>query len=100
MNEAETRERRASLLPSSISSPPSLFNLLLLCAETTEPAPSPREPSLAAMPLPCAPLGPQRPFHHASAPCPTPSQHVRSPWPPAKAWGCQQRQRDRNLTAR
>lgn len=48
--------------------PLTLFNLLLLCAETTEPAPSPREPSLAAMPLPCAPLGPQRPFHHASAP--------------------------------
>lgn len=56
----------------SPSLPLTPFNLLLLCAQTTEPAPSPQEPSLAAMPLPCAPLGPQRLFHHASAPCPTP----------------------------
>lgn len=56
----------------SPSLPLTPFNLLLLCAPTTEPAPSPCEPSLAAMPLPRAPLDPQRPFHHASAPCPAP----------------------------
>lgn len=41
MSEAETREKRASLLPSSLSSPPTPFNLLLLCAQTAEPAPRP-----------------------------------------------------------
>lgn len=63
----------------SPSLPLTPFNLLLLCAETTEPAPSAHKPSLAAMPLPCAPLGPQRPFHHASAPCPAPCPTCAEP---------------------
>lgn len=63
----------------SPSLPLTPFNLLLLCALTTEPAPSPCEPSLAAMPLPCAPLDPQRPFHHASTPCPAPCPTCAEP---------------------
>lgn len=84
----------------SPSLPHSLQPASPLCSDHRTRPLTPLEPSLAAVPLPCAPLGPQRPFHHASAPCPAPAQHVRSPWPPAKAPGCPQRPRDRHLTAR
>lgn len=74
----------------SLSLPSTCFSFVL---RPQNPPPRPCEPLWLPVPLPCAPLGPQRPFHHASAPCPALSQHVRSPWPPAKAWGCQQRPR-------
>lgn len=62
--------------PSLPLSPSTCFSFVL---RPQSPPPRPVSQSLAAMPLPCAPLGPQRPFHHASAPCPAPCPTCAEP---------------------
>lgn len=101
-SEAETRERRASLLPSSLSSPPShsLQPASPLCSDRRTRPLVPVSHLWLPCPCPVPPWVPKGRFITPQLPAPPPTQHVRSPWPPAKAWGCQQRQRDRNLTAR
>lgn len=72
LQEAETGEGGLPPCPAqplSFSPSPSLQPASPLCSDRRA-RPSPCEPSLAAMPLPHAPLDPQRPLHHASAPCP------------------------------
>lgn len=94
---AETGERRASSLPCPspfLLLPP--FNLLLLCALTAEPAPHPESHLWLPCPCPMPPWIPKGRFITPQLPAPPPAQHVRSPWPPAKAWGCQQRQRQKS----
>lgn len=72
----------------SLSFPPShsLQPASPLCSDHRT-RPSPCESSLAAMPLPCAPLGPQRPFHHASAPRPAPPPRPTCAEPVASCQG-------------
>lgn len=47
-------------------------------------------------PCPMPPWIPKGRFITPQLPAPPPAQHVWSPWPPAKAWGCQQRQRQKS----
>lgn len=86
------------LCPAHLLFSPSLppFNLLLLCALTAEPAPHPESHLWLPCPCPMPPWIPKGRFITPQLPAPPPAQHVRSPWPPAKAWGCQQRQRQKS----
>lgn len=98
LQEAETGEGGLPPCPAqplSFSPSPSLQPASPLCSDRRA-HPSPCEPSLAAMPLPHAPLDPKGRFITPQLPALPPAQHVRSPWPPAKAWSCQQRQRQKS----
>lgn len=80
------------LCPAHFLSPLPPFNLPLLCALTAEPAPHPESHLWLPCPCPVPPWIPKGCFITPQLPAPPPAQHVRSPWPPAKAWGCRQRQ--------